>query len=147
MRSTFSYDVISEPIALVATERGRLILAKILMRANDLKELIAWLRANPRQGFAGKHRPRGFTHSGFSWPSGCGIEDIITRPDLADRAILLQWLPRMADFALWVAACETGFHPEDAFEAAYRRHRKCCGAQPRLWVPKRAFARLCRYRR
>jgi hypothetical protein len=87
------YDVISEPIALVATERGRLILAKILMPANDLKELIARLKANPGQGFAGKHRPRGFTHSGFSWPSGCGIEDIITRPDLADRAILLMLAP------------------------------------------------------
>jgi hypothetical protein len=100
------YDVISEPIALVATERGRLILAKILMPANDLKELIAWLRANPRQGFAGKHRPRGFTHSGFSWPSGCGIEDIITRPDLADRAILLMLAPiaerqRRPETALW----------------------------------------------
>jgi hypothetical protein len=33
------YDVISEPIVLVAAERGRL--AKILMPANDLKELIA----------------------------------------------------------------------------------------------------------
>src|SRR6185369_6888493 len=100
-----------------------------------------------------------------------GIEEVITRPDLADRAILLmlapiaerqrrseialwrefeiarprilgalldaaaqglrmlpqvrlQWLPRMADFALWVAACETGFHPEGAFEAAYLNNRR-----------------------
>jgi hypothetical protein len=100
-----------------------------------------------------------------------GIEDIITRPDLADRAILLmlapiaewqrrpehaiwrefelaqprilgalldaaahglqmlpqvrlQWLPRMADFALWVAACETGFRPAGAFEAAYSNNRR-----------------------
>jgi hypothetical protein len=100
-----------------------------------------------------------------------GIEDVITRPDLADRAILLtlaaiaerqrrpehalwrefelarprilgalldaaahglqmlpqvrlQRLPRMADFALWVAACETGFHPDGAFEAAYSNNRR-----------------------
>jgi hypothetical protein len=37
----------------------------------------------------------------------------------------LQMLPQlrlpslMADFALWVAACETGFRPEGAFEAVY----------------------------
>jgi hypothetical protein len=100
-----------------------------------------------------------------------GIEEVITRPDLADRAILLtlapiaerqrrpetalwrefelarprilgalldaaahglrmlpqvrlQWLPRMADFALWVAACETGFRSEGAFEATYARNRR-----------------------
>ena len=100
-----------------------------------------------------------------------GIEEVITRPDLADRAILLmlapiaerqrrpetalwrefelakprilgalldaaahglrmlpqvrlQWLPRMADFALWVAACETGYRPEGAFEAAYSNNRR-----------------------
>ena len=100
-----------------------------------------------------------------------GIEEVITRPDLADRAILLmlapiaerqrrpetalwrefelarprilgalldaaahglqmlpqvrlQRLPRMADFALWVAACETGFRPEGAFEAAYSNNRR-----------------------
>ena len=101
-----------------------------------------------------------------------GIEEVITRPDLADRAILLmlapiaerrrrpetalwrefelarprilgalldaaaqglralpqvrlQRLPRMADFALWVAACETtGFRPEGAFQAAYSNNRR-----------------------
>jgi hypothetical protein len=100
-----------------------------------------------------------------------GIEEVITRPDLADRAILLTlapiaerqrrsetalWrgfelarprilgallnaaahgvrmlphvrlerLPRMADFALWVAACETGFRPEGAFEAAFSNNRR-----------------------
>ena len=36
----------------------------------------------------------------------------------------LQSLPRMADFALWVAACETGFCPEGAFEAAYSNNRR-----------------------
>ena len=96
-----------------------------------------------------------------------GIEEIIIRPDLADRAILLTlepipeerrlpeqqlWaafevarprilgalldavarglamlpqtrlekLPRMADFALWLTACETAFWPAGTFWAAYR---------------------------
>ena len=30
----------------------------------------------------------------------------------------------MADFALWVAACETGFRPEGAFVAAYSKNRR-----------------------
>jgi hypothetical protein len=53
------YDVINdfEPIALVA-DSPLLILAKKVMPATDLKELIAWLRANPAQGLAGEHRPR-----------------------------------------------------------------------------------------
>jgi hypothetical protein len=38
--------------------------------------------------------------------------------------VRLQWLPRMADFALWVAACETGFRPEVAFAAAYSNNRR-----------------------
>ena len=38
--------------------------------------------------------------------------------------VRLQRLPRMADFALWVAACETGFRPEGAFEAAYSNNRR-----------------------
>ena len=38
--------------------------------------------------------------------------------------VRLQWLPRMADFALWVAACETGFRPAGAFEAAYSNNRR-----------------------
>ena len=99
-----------------------------------------------------------------------GIEDIVTRPDLADRAMLLTlepipeerrrpetelWaafeaerprilgvlldalveglkrlpetrlpkLPRMADFALWVTACETAVWPAGRFWAAYNRNR------------------------
>ena len=100
-----------------------------------------------------------------------GIEEVITRPDLADRAILLmlapiaerqrrpetvlwrefelarprilgalldaaahglqmlpqvrlQWLPRMADFALWAAACESAFRPAGTFDAAYSNNRR-----------------------
>jgi hypothetical protein len=99
-----------------------------------------------------------------------GIEDVITRPDLADRAIQLTldpitevqrrpekalWqkfelmrprilgalldavvhglqnlgrvqlkrLPRMADFALWATACETGCWPAGTFENAYGVNR------------------------
>jgi hypothetical protein len=99
-----------------------------------------------------------------------GIEDIVERPDLADRAVFLTlepipeklrrpeaelWatfetdrprilgalldavvegikrlpetrlpgLPRMADFALWAAACETAFWPAGTFWSAYNRNR------------------------
>jgi hypothetical protein len=99
-----------------------------------------------------------------------GIEEIVTRPDLADRALLLTlepipeecrrpeqelWeafeaerprilgvlldalaeglkrlphtrlekLPRMADFALWVAACETALWPAGTFWSAYCDNR------------------------
>jgi hypothetical protein len=100
-----------------------------------------------------------------------GIEDVITRPDLADRAILLtlppinkrqrrpehalwrefelarprilgalldaaahglqmlprvrlEQLPRMADFALWAAACESAFRPAGTLETAYANNRR-----------------------
>jgi len=100
-----------------------------------------------------------------------GIEDVIARADLADRAIFLSlrpirekerrseaelWrefecrrplilgalldaavhglrgtgsvsshhLPRMADFALWARACETGLWPAGAFNRAYSINRK-----------------------
>jgi hypothetical protein len=100
-----------------------------------------------------------------------GIEDVVTRPDLADRAVVLTldaitdqqrrpenalWqaferarpqilaalldravrglqalphqrlerLPRMADFALWAAACETASWAPGTFEAAYWRNRR-----------------------
>jgi hypothetical protein len=100
-----------------------------------------------------------------------GIEDVVTRPDLADRAILLtltpiaerqrrpetallrefelahphilgalldaaayglrmrpqvrlKRLPRMADFALWAAACESAFRPGGTFEVAYSNNRR-----------------------
>ena len=100
-----------------------------------------------------------------------GIEDIIGRSDLADRAILLTlgpigeeqrrsetelWrefelarpailgalldaaahglravgsvhlgrLPRMADFALWATACETGLWPANTFTRAFAANRK-----------------------
>jgi len=100
-----------------------------------------------------------------------GIEDVVTRPDLADRSIVLTlppvadrrrqserelWrqfelarprilgalfdlvarglrtlpdvgvdrLPRMADFALWAAACETFLQPPGTFGRAYEANRR-----------------------
>jgi hypothetical protein len=100
-----------------------------------------------------------------------GIEDVVTRPDLADRSIFLTlppvadrrrqserelWrqfelarprilgtlfdlvahglrtlpdvgvdrLPRMADFALWAAACETAFWPAGTVTQAYQANRR-----------------------
>jgi hypothetical protein len=100
-----------------------------------------------------------------------GIEDMVTRPDLADRAIFLNlraipeetrlperalWdgfrarspsparsparrsccglaqsptvrlerLPRMADFAIWAAACETAYWPAGTFAQAYAGNRE-----------------------
>jgi len=100
-----------------------------------------------------------------------GIEDVVTRPDLADRSIFLTlphvadarrqqerelWrqlelarprilgvlfdlvahglrtlpdigvdcLPRMADFALWAAACETALRPPGTFGRAYEANRR-----------------------
>jgi hypothetical protein len=100
-----------------------------------------------------------------------GIEDVISRPDLGDRAIFLTlapigevqrrpeselWrefevarpcilgalldavvhglrafgdvhldrLPRMADFALWAAACETALWPAGTFARAYAANRR-----------------------
>jgi tripartite-type tricarboxylate transporter receptor subunit TctC len=48
------YDVLNdfEPVSLVATQPV-LIIAKKAMPANDLKELIAWLKANPGMASAG----------------------------------------------------------------------------------------------
>ena len=100
-----------------------------------------------------------------------GIEEVVTRPDLADRSIFLTlaplgdarrqserdlWrqfelarprilaalldmavhglrtlpgigfdrLPRMADFALWAAACETALWPAGTFKRAYETNRR-----------------------
>jgi hypothetical protein len=117
----------------------------------------------------------GILLNGHARPDGVaplnGIEDIITRPDLADRAILLTlpyipeterrpesaiWrefeaarpqilgalleaaslglrvlptvrlkrLSRMADFALWAAACETALWPPGTFLRAYSENRR-----------------------
>jgi tripartite-type tricarboxylate transporter receptor subunit TctC len=58
-----SYDVLGdfEPISLIATERI-VIVAKNAMPANNLKELIAWLKANPGKASAGTTGPGGVPH-------------------------------------------------------------------------------------
>jgi tripartite-type tricarboxylate transporter receptor subunit TctC len=57
------YDVIRdfEPLAMVAREGGALIVAKKSMPANNLAELIAWLRANPEKASLG--------HTGLGSPA------------------------------------------------------------------------------
>jgi hypothetical protein len=38
--------------------------------------------------------------------------------------VRLEWLPRMADFALWATACETALWPAGTFACAYDANRK-----------------------
>ena len=49
------YDVVTgfEPVALLSSSRGALIVAKKAMPANDLKGLITWLKANPDKASLG----------------------------------------------------------------------------------------------
>jgi tripartite-type tricarboxylate transporter receptor subunit TctC len=57
------YDVVKdfEPVALTATAQ-LLIVAKKAMPANNLKELIAWLKANPNKASQGSGGPGSVTH-------------------------------------------------------------------------------------
>ncbi|MGZ3320949.1 MAG: tripartite tricarboxylate transporter substrate-binding protein [Xanthobacteraceae bacterium] len=57
------YDVLKdfEPVSLIATAQ-LLIVAKKAMAANDLKELIAWLKANPGKASQGNGGPGSLTH-------------------------------------------------------------------------------------
>src|SRR5262245_25675547 len=50
-----TYDVINdfEPIALLSRDIGQLVVTKKAMPANNLKELIAWLKANPDKASLG----------------------------------------------------------------------------------------------
>jgi tripartite-type tricarboxylate transporter receptor subunit TctC len=49
------YNVIDdfEPVGMVTKDPGLVVIAKRIMPANDLKELIAWMRANPGKGSLG----------------------------------------------------------------------------------------------
>src|SRR5262249_9175369 len=40
------------------------------------------------------------------------------------RRVRLKCLPRMADFALWAAACESAFRPAGTLETAYPNNRR-----------------------
>jgi tripartite-type tricarboxylate transporter receptor subunit TctC len=50
-----SYDVLKdfEPVALISSSAGSVIIARKSLPANDLAGLIAWLKANPGKGLAG----------------------------------------------------------------------------------------------
>jgi tripartite-type tricarboxylate transporter receptor subunit TctC len=60
---TLPYDVLKdfEPVSLIANAQ-LLIVAKKAMAANELKELIAWLKANPGKAVQGTGGPGSLTH-------------------------------------------------------------------------------------
>jgi tripartite-type tricarboxylate transporter receptor subunit TctC len=60
------YDVVNdfEPIGLITKDHG-LIVARKSMPANDLKELIAWMRANPGKASLGHTGPGSPAHVAF----------------------------------------------------------------------------------
>jgi tripartite-type tricarboxylate transporter receptor subunit TctC len=68
------YDVLKdfEPVSLIATAQ-LLIVARQAMAANDLKELIAWLKANPGKASQGTGGPGSLTHvAGISLQAATG---------------------------------------------------------------------------
>jgi tripartite-type tricarboxylate transporter receptor subunit TctC len=77
------YDVINdfEPVALVA-DTPQVIVAKKAMPANDLKELTAWLKANPNQaslGHTGPGSPAHVTGILFQKQTGTGFQFVTYR--------------------------------------------------------------------
>jgi tripartite-type tricarboxylate transporter receptor subunit TctC len=71
---TLPYDVLKdfEPVSLIANAQ-LLIVAKKAMAANDLKELIAWLKANPGKAVQGTGGPGSLTHlAGVSFQQQTG---------------------------------------------------------------------------
>jgi tripartite-type tricarboxylate transporter receptor subunit TctC len=78
------YDVINdfEPIALVTRDNGQLIVAKKAMPANSLKELIAWLGANPDRaslGHTGSGSPAHVAGIFFRKRTGTRFQDVTYR--------------------------------------------------------------------
>ena len=78
------YDVIDdfEPIAMVTRDTGQMIVAKKTMPANDLKELIAWLRANPSKaslGHTGQGSPAHVSSILFQRAIGIRLQDVTYR--------------------------------------------------------------------
>jgi tripartite-type tricarboxylate transporter receptor subunit TctC len=68
------YDVLKdfEPVSLIATAQ-LLIVAKKAMAANNLKDLIAWLKANPGKASQGNGGPGSLTHfAGISFQKETG---------------------------------------------------------------------------
>jgi tripartite-type tricarboxylate transporter receptor subunit TctC len=78
------YDVVNdfEPIGLVAKDRGQIIVARKSMPANDLKELIAWMRANPGKATLGHTGPGSPAHVAgivFQKLTGTRLQDVAYR--------------------------------------------------------------------
>jgi hypothetical protein len=57
------------------------------------------------------------------WMLGALLDAMVHGIGAVDR-FHLERLPRMADFALWAAACETAFWPAGTFARAYAANRK-----------------------
>jgi len=53
-----------------------------------------------------------------------GLLDGMVHGVCANNQVDLEHLPRMADFALWAAACETAFWPGGTFSRAYSANRR-----------------------
>lgn len=78
------YDVIDdfEPVALVTRDTGQLIVAKKAMPANNLAELLTWLRANPGRaslGHTGLGSPAHVTSILFQRQFGISLQDVAYR--------------------------------------------------------------------
>jgi tripartite-type tricarboxylate transporter receptor subunit TctC len=78
------YDVINdfEPVALVTRDGGQLIVAGKAMPPNNLKELIAWMRANPGKaslGHTGPGSPAHVTGILFQKLTGTRLQDVTYR--------------------------------------------------------------------
>jgi len=78
------YDVIEDfaPVAMITRDTGQLIIATKAMPADNLKELIAWLRANPGKATLGHTGPGSPAHvSGalFQRLTGTSFRDVTYR--------------------------------------------------------------------
>jgi tripartite-type tricarboxylate transporter receptor subunit TctC len=78
------YDVVNdfEPIGLITKDRGTLIVARKSMQANDLSELIAWMRANPGKvslGHTGPGSPAHVAGIVFQILTGTRLQDVAYR--------------------------------------------------------------------
>ncbi len=78
------YDVVNdfEPIGLVTRDSAHLIVARKSMPANNLKELIAWMRANPGKatlGHTGPGSPAQIAGIVFQKLTGTRLQDVAYR--------------------------------------------------------------------
>lgn len=78
------YDVINdfEPVAMVTRDTGQLIVAKKAMPADNLSQLLTWLRANPGKaslGHTGPGSPAHVTSILFQRQLGISLQDVSYR--------------------------------------------------------------------